>query len=241
MFDVSVATLLQHLLFLFVLVATPIWDFYTALKLKRNPGSERKLRYYKSLCTWLWIATALAVVAVGFRPLFTIRPSPGEISWLLLHPWVRYLVEALIAIAFIVMVALPVGVVIWKKMTKRPRKYSSATLNAFSYFFPATDRAPLVGVPQYHSGSVRRSALPRLRASLPARVSLDSEPHAGAADLLRDLRIEPSLSGCRRIRGDCDRRLYFWSVLCADRKSSLSDSLPCRDGPAHVGRIAASR
>jgi membrane protease YdiL (CAAX protease family) len=36
------------------------------------------------------------------------------------------------------MVALPVSVVIWKKMTKRPRKYSSATLNAFDYFFPAT-------------------------------------------------------------------------------------------------------
>ena len=139
MFNVSVATLMQHLLFLFLLVVAPIWDLYDTRRLKRNPSSEQKIRYYKTLCTWLWIASALAVVAIGFRPLFTISPSPGEISWLLLHPWVRYLVEALIAIVVIISVVLPVGTVIWKKLTKRPRKYSSAdALKSLSYFFPAT-------------------------------------------------------------------------------------------------------
>jgi uncharacterized protein len=88
---------------------------------------------------WLWIASALAVVAIGFRPLSTISSSPGEISWLLLHPWVRYVVEALIAIVLIISVVLPVGIVVWKKLTKRPRKYSSAdALKSLSYFFPAT-------------------------------------------------------------------------------------------------------
>jgi len=139
MFNVSVATLIQHLLFLFLLVIAPIWDLYNTRKLKRDPSSEQKIRYYKKLCTWLWIASALAVATIGFRPLFTISPSPGEISWLLLHPWVRYLVEALIAIFVIISVVLPVGTVIWKKLTKRPRKYSSsAALKSFSYFFPAT-------------------------------------------------------------------------------------------------------
>ena len=130
--------LMRHLLFLFLLVVAPTWDLYYTRKLKRNPSSERKIRYYKALCAWMWIASALAVVAIGFRPLFTITPSPGEISWLLLHPWVRCLVEALIATFAIISVALPVGIVIWKKLTKRPRKYSSAALKSFSYFFPAT-------------------------------------------------------------------------------------------------------
>ena len=138
MFNVSVATLLPHLLCFFLLVVAPTWDLYATAKLKRNPGSEQKIRYYKTICTWLWIASALAVVAIGFRPLFTISPSPGEISWLFLHPWVRYLVEALIAILVIISVVLPVGTVIWKKLTKRPLKYSSAALKSFSYFFPAT-------------------------------------------------------------------------------------------------------
>jgi uncharacterized protein len=138
MSDVAVATLMRHLLFLCLLVVFPIWDLYATRKLKRNPGSQQKLRYYKTLCAWLWIATALAVVVTGFRPLFSISPSPGEISWLLVHPWVHYLVETLIAIVAIVTVVLPVGIVIWKKLTKRPRKYSSAALKSFSYFFPAT-------------------------------------------------------------------------------------------------------
>jgi uncharacterized protein len=139
MFNVSAATLLQHLLFLLLLVIAPIWDFYDTRRLKRNPSSERKIRYYKTICAWLWIASALAVVAIGLRPMFTISPSAREISWLLLHRWVRYLVEALIAIFFSMTVALPVGIVAWKKLTKRPRKYSSAeALKSFSYFFPAT-------------------------------------------------------------------------------------------------------
>lgn len=139
MFNISVTTLMQHLLFLFLLVVAPVWDFYGDRKLKRNPGSEHKIRYYKTICAWLWIASALAVVAIGFRPLFTISPRPSEISWLLLRPWVRYLVEALIATLAIITVVLPVGIVIWKKLTKRPRKYSSAdALKSFSYFLPAT-------------------------------------------------------------------------------------------------------
>ena len=138
MFNVSVEALMQHLLFLFLLVVAPIWDLYDTRKLKLNPSSEKKIRYYKTLCTWLWIASALAVVPIGFRPLFTITSSPGEISWLLLHPRVRYLIEALIATFVIISVVLPLGTVIWKKLTKRPLKYSSAALKSFSYFFPAT-------------------------------------------------------------------------------------------------------
>jgi hypothetical protein len=44
-FNVTAATLMQHLLFLFLLVVTPIWDLYDARKLKRNPSSEQKIRY----------------------------------------------------------------------------------------------------------------------------------------------------------------------------------------------------
>ncbi len=138
MHDVAVSTLMQHLLVLSLLVVFPVWDLFATRKLKRNPSSERKLRYYKTLCAWLWAASALAVVAIGFRPVITISPSPGEIPWLLLHPWVRYLVGALIAILAIVTVGLPVGMVIWKMLTGRPRKYSASALKSFSYFFPAT-------------------------------------------------------------------------------------------------------
>src|SRR5260370_35765602 len=99
--------MMQHLLFLFLLIVAPIWDLYSIPKLKRNLSSEYKIRYYKLLCAWMWIANALAVVAIGFRPLLTINPSPGEISWLLPPPWLRYLLEALTAALAIIILLLP--------------------------------------------------------------------------------------------------------------------------------------
>jgi membrane protease YdiL (CAAX protease family) len=140
MFNVSAAALVQHLLFLVLLVVAPIWDLYAIPKLKRNVSSEYKIRYYKMICGWMWLASVLAVVVIGLRPLFTINPSPGEISWLLPHPWVHYLVEALMAIAFIIIVVLPAGMVIRKRLMKRPLKYSAgaAALKSFGYFLPVT-------------------------------------------------------------------------------------------------------
>jgi membrane protease YdiL (CAAX protease family) len=139
MISVSVGALLQHLLFLVLAVVAPLWDFYDTSRLKKNPSLAGKLRYYKTLAAWLWIASAIAVVTVGFRTLTTINPAPDEISWLLQHAWVGHLAEALIAIILVVLLLLPLTIVIWKKLTKQPRRYRSAdALKSFDYFFPAT-------------------------------------------------------------------------------------------------------
>lgn len=135
----SAATALQHLLFVFLAVVVPVWDYSDTSRLKRSPSSEGKIRYYKTLCGWLWIGSALAVFAVGWRPLFTISAAPAEIPWLLNHAWVRYLVVAILIAVFLVAVLLPVGIVVWKRLTKQPRRYRGAdAMKAYSYFFPAT-------------------------------------------------------------------------------------------------------
>lgn len=138
MINGSVGTLLQDLLFLFIVVVAPIWDLYATPKLKRDPSSERKIGYYRTICVGLWIATALAIAAVGPRPLFTIVASAADIPWLLAHPWVRYLAAALIAVFVVLSAVLPAAIVIWKKLTNRPRKYASAALASLNYFLPAT-------------------------------------------------------------------------------------------------------
>jgi membrane protease YdiL (CAAX protease family) len=138
MMNLPAATAVQHLLFLFLVVVTPIWDYYDTSRLKRNPSSAGKLRYYKTLCGWLWISAIVACLSVGWHSLFTITPTPGDASWLFGHAWVRYLVEAVIAL-FMALLLLPALIVIGKKLKKQPRKYSSAdAMKAFSYFFPAT-------------------------------------------------------------------------------------------------------
>src|ERR1700685_1198541 len=132
------AALAQDLLFLFLLVVAPLWDYRDTRRLRQSPSSAGKIRYYKTLCAWLWTATVVALLAADFHPLFTISPTPDEASWLFEHTWVRYLVGGVFVI-YMGLILLPAAVAIWKNLTKRPRKYSSAdALKSLSYFFPAT-------------------------------------------------------------------------------------------------------
>ena len=131
-------TFVQRLLFVFLLLVAPVWDLWQTRRLKRNPSSGAKIRYYKTLIAWLWIATVAAYVAVGVRPVFTVYPAADEIPWLLQHAWVFYVVEGVIAL-FVALILLPVVVVVRKKLRKQPRSYKSAeAFRSLSYFFPAT-------------------------------------------------------------------------------------------------------
>ena len=127
-------TLLQHLLFVLLLVVAPAWDYWDTRRLKHSPSSPAKIRYYRTLCSWLWIGTAVALMALGWEPLFY---SPGDLPWLQIAS-ARYLVDALIAL-LVLGIGLPVGIVLWKKLTKQPRKYgSSDALKSLDYFLPRT-------------------------------------------------------------------------------------------------------
>jgi membrane protease YdiL (CAAX protease family) len=138
MMSLPAATAVQHLLFFFLVVVTPIWDYYETSRLKQDPQSHRKIRYYQTLSAWLWIAAGVACLAVGWRPLFTIAPSPGDAAWLLGHAWTRHLFGAAIAV-FMALVLVPAVIAIWKNVSKKPRKYSSAdALESLSFFLPAT-------------------------------------------------------------------------------------------------------
>jgi uncharacterized protein len=136
---VSVSIVVQHLLFVFLLVIAPAWDLYDTRRLKAKPSSSAKICYYKTLCSWLWGGTVVACLALGWRPLFTIHPAPEEMGWLLLYARVRYLVLGIVLAIFLLNVAIPAWLVFWKKLKNEPRRYSSAeAFKGFNYFFPAT-------------------------------------------------------------------------------------------------------
>lgn len=130
--------MLRHLLFAFLTIVAPAWDFRATRRLKKNPGSVQKIAYYKILCAWMWIASSVAVASVGFRNASTIAPTQDEAVWLIGHAWVRFVVEAVIALFFALMF-MPYATVTWRRLKKRPRTYrSAAALKSFEYFFPAT-------------------------------------------------------------------------------------------------------
>ena len=124
MLNLSLATVVQHLLFFFLVVVTPIWDYYDTRRLKQNPESGRKLRYYRTLMAWLWIASLLACLAVGFRALFTIEPCqakhPGCLGMFGCAPGGSR--DAIFMALLCCRPSLRSG----RSVTKQPRKYSSA-------------------------------------------------------------------------------------------------------------------
>lgn len=137
---ISLTILIQHLLFVFLLFIAPAWDYYDTARLKRNPDSAQRVRYYGTVVLWLWIAAIVACAVVGPRSIFTIAPAPDEAAWLYGHAWVRYMVGVLLALLTAAML-LPYVTVIWMRLTGRPRKYTSADLMqkvSYSYLFPAT-------------------------------------------------------------------------------------------------------
>jgi len=134
---VNLSILLQHLLFFFLVVIAPTWDWRYTSRLKREPRPERKIGVYKTLCAWLWVSSVIAWVAVGWQPLLHIKPGPGEITWIEIA-WVRWLVVVLLALLAAGAV-LPLAIVLWKKLTHRPRKYAAAeVLKSMAWFLPAT-------------------------------------------------------------------------------------------------------
>ncbi len=136
---ISIATLLQHLLFVFLLVIAPAWDYYDTRRLKQNPASDKKLAYYRTLCIWLWIAALVACVTAGWRSIFTIAPGESA-AWMLKHAWAYYAVGTVIAL-FTAVIVLPYVTVLWKRVTSKPRKYASAELMqklSYAYLFPKT-------------------------------------------------------------------------------------------------------
>ncbi len=138
--SLSLTTLLQHLLFIFLLVIAPAWDYYDTRRLKRNPSSEAKTRYYATLCTWLWSAAIVACLVVGWPALAIVSPTPQEMGWLLQHIWVRYLVVVVLFVLAAIVVWTYLAVLLMR-VRREPRKYASSDLMqklSYAYLFPAT-------------------------------------------------------------------------------------------------------
>lgn len=134
--------LLQHLLFVFLLAIAPAWDYYDTRRVKANPDSPHRIRYYGTVCAWLWICAILACALLGFRSVFTISPAPDEAGWLFRNTWVFYAVGAVIAL-IVATIVLPYVTVAWMSVTRKQRKYSSGEMLqkvSYAYLFPTNRR-----------------------------------------------------------------------------------------------------
>ena len=131
---------IQFVLFFSLLIVTPACDYYDTSRLKRDPTSANRIRYYRTLCSWLWICAIAACLAVGWRSIFFLAAGPGQVRWLFANIWVRYIVM-LILFVLAAIIAITYLQVLWMRMASKPRRYASSDLMqklSYAYLFPAS-------------------------------------------------------------------------------------------------------
>jgi membrane protease YdiL (CAAX protease family) len=74
--------ILQHVLVLFLIVATPLWDWYEIPRLKASTDPRKKVTFYWKIVAASWVCAVVAVFTTGVAAVSTVQAVPGEISWL---------------------------------------------------------------------------------------------------------------------------------------------------------------
>jgi membrane protease YdiL (CAAX protease family) len=74
--------MLQHFLAFLLIVGFPIWDRVETRRLKTSTDPRVKIQSYQLTIALLWTTAALAVAALGWPAVTTIRRGPGEAAWL---------------------------------------------------------------------------------------------------------------------------------------------------------------
>lgn len=92
-------TILQHVLVLFLVVGTPLWDWYAIPRLKASTNPRKKVRFYRHIVIASWCFAAIAVVTAGFGPSFRIAGS--NVPWLQPHSRIGSAVMGLITGVFL--------------------------------------------------------------------------------------------------------------------------------------------
>jgi membrane protease YdiL (CAAX protease family) len=74
--------IVQHVLVFFLIVVTPLWDWYEIPRLKASTDPQRKIRFYGKVVAASWICAVVAALAIGLVTVLTIHRVPGDVTWL---------------------------------------------------------------------------------------------------------------------------------------------------------------
>lgn len=129
------SAIVTNLLALFLVVVSPVWDFFETRTLRAHPSGAARLHYYRQTAVWLWSAAGVACWAQGFSNLVTLRGLGIGTVWLDQHRWAWYALAALLVLIVVVQLILPVVQVAIKY---RDRQYlEPKQLESLRSFLPA--------------------------------------------------------------------------------------------------------
>jgi membrane protease YdiL (CAAX protease family) len=131
--------LAQHLLVFVLVIVFPLWDRYEIPRLKASTDPEKKVRFYRKVIAVEWVCALIALAAVGFGALFTIRTVPGEVGWLTKDSGGKAFLLGFAAAAAVGL-ALPAILAIFSETIRA--KVAKAT-ESLSYLLPSSRRERL--------------------------------------------------------------------------------------------------
>jgi len=74
--------ILQHALVFFLILVTPLWDWYEIPRLKASADPRKKIKFYGKIIAASWMCAVAALSTVGVFGISTMKTVSGEISWL---------------------------------------------------------------------------------------------------------------------------------------------------------------
>ncbi len=74
--------MISHLLVLFLIVVTPLWDWYEIPRLKASTDPGKKIKFYGKIVVASWLCAFVAAFTAGLTTVFKIHKAPGEGAWL---------------------------------------------------------------------------------------------------------------------------------------------------------------
>jgi uncharacterized protein len=74
--------ILQHVLVFFLIVMTPLWDWYEIPRLKASSDPRKKIRFYWKIAVASWVCALVATLTIGIKTVLRIHKAPGEAAWL---------------------------------------------------------------------------------------------------------------------------------------------------------------
>ena len=98
--------LVQHLLVFFLVVVTPLLDWYEIPRLKASTAPRKKIRFYQKIVATSWACAVVALITIGWSAVGTIYRSADEMAWLAPGSRGRIFFEGLIA-GILIVITLP--------------------------------------------------------------------------------------------------------------------------------------
>jgi uncharacterized protein len=125
---------LQHLLVIFLIIVTPLWDRFEIPRLKASSDPRKKVRFYRKVVIASWICALVAILTIGIASTFTIHKLPGEIAWLDAGSPGSVVLQGVTA-GMLIVILVPAIIALW---SEKLRTKSARAARKLAFLLPST-------------------------------------------------------------------------------------------------------